>query len=313
MGWGRAYFGVQALAGAAWWVAVFLSPVVREATLGRLDPVMVAFFDIPLFVGASLLAALGLSAAAALATGWTTLVAVALGIYAAATGRAGWGAVLMTVAAAASVIALLLVRLGRIPTEWLLIGPFRFRHADRSAPTAQHVRATAVQILVFWGLALGVVPAVIAWFESRWGVGIDLPGGVRLVGVAVFVAASAVGIWSAVVMSTLGRGTSLPSAMASDLVVRGPYRFVRNPMALAGITQGAAVGLMLSSWLVVAYAVCGSLVWNYAIRPHEERDLEARFGDEFRAYRAVVGCWLPRWRPVPATVTSAVRRGSPAG
>jgi protein-S-isoprenylcysteine O-methyltransferase Ste14 len=103
-------------------------------------------------------------------------------------------------------------------------------------------------------------------------------------------------------MSTFGRGTPLPSAMASDLVVRGPYRFVRNPMAVAGIVQGAAVGLMLSSWLVVVYAVCGSLVWNYAIRPHEERDLEQRFGEEFRRYRAAVRCWCPRFVPVAATV-----------
>ena len=45
--WGRRYFGVQAIAGAAWWVAVFASPVVREATLGSLDPVIVAVLDIP--------------------------------------------------------------------------------------------------------------------------------------------------------------------------------------------------------------------------------------------------------------------------
>jgi protein-S-isoprenylcysteine O-methyltransferase Ste14 len=73
-------------------------------------------------------------------------------------------------------------------------------------------------------------------------------------------------------------------------------------MAVAGITQGIAVGLMLSSWLVIAYAVCGSLVWNYAIRPHEERDLEERFGAAFVDYRRRVRGWLPRWRsPVPAS------------
>jgi len=33
---------------------------------------------------------------------------------------------------------------------------------------------------------------------------------------------------------------------------------------------------------------------NYAIRPHEERDLELRFGDAFRAYCAEVRCWVPR-------------------
>lgn len=305
MGWGRAYFAVQAAAGAGWWIAVFLWAPVRDATLGGLDPVLVAACDVPLFVGASVLAACGVRWAAWVATVWAAAVAAMLVLYGAVTQSAGAGAVLMIAAAAASVIALALVMLGRVPTEWLIVGPFRFRAADSAAPISRHVATTALQILVFWGLALGVVPVVIRWFEVRWRLDAVLPPALGALGIVVFGAASALGIWSAVVMSTLGRGTPLPSATASDLVVRGPYRFVRNPMAVAGIVQGAAVGLMLSSWLVVVYAVCGSLVWNYAIRPLEERDLEERFGDDFRRYRAAVRCWCPRLRPVPASVAGA--------
>ena len=65
-------------------------------------------------------------------------------------------------------------------------------------------------------------------------------------------------------------------------------------MAIAGITQGVAVGLILSSWLVVAYAIAGSLLWNFVVRPLEEHDLEARFGDQYRRYRSAVRCWWPR-------------------
>ncbi len=84
-------------------------------------------------------------------------------------------------------------------------------------------------------------------------------------------------------------------------MIAGPYRFVRNPMALAGVTQAAAVGLMLGSWLVVAYAVIGSSLWNHVVRPGEEADLEARFGDPFRRYRAAVRCWVPTFPGVAAT------------
>jgi protein-S-isoprenylcysteine O-methyltransferase Ste14 len=42
------------------------------------------------------------------------------------------------------------------------------------------------------------------------------------------------------------------------------------------------------------YAIAGSLVWNYIIRPHEESDLEQRFGDDFRRYQDAVRCWVPR-------------------
>ena len=288
MRWGRVYFAVQALAGAAWWVAVFAAPVVRDVTLGSLDPVAVAALDIPLFVVGSALAAAGLRSAAFVATGWTVLVAGALALYATVTTEAGWGVLIMAAASGASVLALSLVVLGRIPTEWMTTGPFAFRAAR---PEARHGVITAVQVFFFWGFFLVVAPLAIAFLERRWRLGLDieaLPAGIVLLALA-----SALGVWSAITMSTLGQGTPLPSSMANRLVIAGPYRFVRNPMAVAGIVQGVAVGLILGSWLVVVYAVVGSVLWNYAVRPLEEADLERRFGDEFRRYSDRVRCWVP--------------------
>ncbi|TXK20571.1 methyltransferase family protein [Microbacterium wangchenii] len=310
MGWGRAYFGVQATAGAVWWITVFLSSDVRTATLGELDPVVVALWDVPLFVLMSALAAFGGRIAAVVATAWTTLVASALAGYATMTTLAGAGAVLMIASAAASVVALFLLCTGRVLTERLLIGPLRFRTASPAATRFRHVRATAVQVAIFWGVLLGVVPLVIGAFEQRWQLSVEFPLAVTVAGWIVFALAIALGIWAAVVMSTRGAGTPLPSDTATRFVVGGPYRFVRSPMALAGIAQGAAVGLMVSSWLVVIYAVCGSLVWNFIVRPHEERDLEARFGGAFRRYREQVRCWWPRLRPIPASVTAGVPQPS---
>lgn len=299
---GRAYFGVQAVAGLAWWIAVFTTPFVREATLGGLDPVLVAVLDLPLFVGASAVAACGVRAATFVATGWTLIVTGGLAVYATVAGEAGWGVLLMAAASVASVVALSLMVLGRVPTEWMLVGPFRFRRADATARTGVHLVATALQIVVFWGTLLGVVPVVIAWLEQRWGLAVDAPGWLFPIGAVVFALASALGIWSAVAMATRGDGTPLPAATANRLVIAGPYRFVRNPMAVAGITQGVAVGLMLGSWLVVVYAIAGGLFWNFVVRPLEESELEARFGDEFRRYRAAVRCWVPRLprTPIPA-------------
>ncbi|GAA1956024.1 methyltransferase family protein [Agromyces allii] len=298
MQWGRRYLAVQAVAGAAWWIAVWISP-----TLGGLDPVAVAILDVPLFVVASAIAASGVRAAAVVATVWTMLVTIGLAGYATVTGEAGWGVVFMIAASCGSAVALCLVLLGRVPTEWIIAGPFAFRPAGtRTSPTA-HVWATAAQIVVFWGLFLWVFPVLIAALEQRWGLSATVPwlvDAARPVGVVVFVLASALGIWAAATMSTRGDGTPLPAAMPNRLVIAGPYRHVRNPMALAGIVQGAAVGLVLGSWLVVAYAIAGSLLWNFAIRPLEEADLEARFGDDFRRYRAAVRCWRPRLTAVSA-------------
>lgn len=285
---------MQAVAGAAWWVAVFLSPVVREATLGGLDPVMVAVLDVPLFVGASAAAAFGLRFAAVAATGWTIAVTVALAAYATITSEAGWGVLFMTAAAGASVFALCLLLLGRVPTEWILVGPFAFASADARVGARVHAARTAAQIVVFWGLFLVVGPIAIDLVEQRWGLAVEFPAMLQVAALVVLPLASALGIWSAAAMSSKGGGTPLPAAMPNRLVIAGPYRYVRNPMAISGIVQGVAVGLLLSSWLVVVYAVLGSLVWNFAVRPHEESDLEVRFGDEFRRYRAAVRCWWPR-------------------
>jgi protein-S-isoprenylcysteine O-methyltransferase Ste14 len=299
MVWGRRYFAVQALGGAGWWIAVAISPVVKYATLGSLDAVAVAVLDIPLFVVASALAAAGLRAAACVAAGWTLVVAVALAIYATVTTEAGWGVIVMAAAAVASVAALCLVVLGRVPTAWVISGPFAFRPALPRTTSLGHLASTFGQIVVFWGFFLAVVPAALRFLEGRWGLDVAVPG-IWVVGLALLVAASALGLWSGVTMSVVGRGTPLPAAMANSLVVAGPYRFIRNPMAVAGFLQGAAVGLLLSSWTVVVYGLLGALLWNYAIRPHEEADLERRFGDDYRRYRAAVRCWVPRldgWRP----------------
>ncbi|MCS5722860.1 isoprenylcysteine carboxylmethyltransferase family protein [Herbiconiux sp. CPCC 203407] len=299
--WGRLYFALQALGGAAWWMAVFTVPAVCGATLGGLEPVPVAAADLPLFVGTSALAALGVRWAAILATSWTLLVATALAVYATVTGEAGWGVLIMAAAAGGSLLGLALVLLGRVPTEWAVRGPFAFRPNATGRSRRSDVLRTFAQIAVFWGLGLVVVPVVIRLLEQRWAVDVEFPPVSLPVGIVLLVLASSLGIGSAVVMSSLGEGTPLPSAMPHHLVVAGPYRWVRNPMAVAGIAQGVAVGLILSSWLVVLYAVAGAVVWNLVIRPHEEADLGRRFGPEFDRYRAAVRCWVPRLRPVRAT------------
>lgn len=297
MFWGRAYFAVQAIGGAAWWVGVLLSPWVRDATLGGLDAVVVAIFDVPLFVGASALASFGLRWAAVVATGWTGIVTIAMAVYATLTNEAGWGVLLMTAAAFGSVLALALVLVGRVPTEWMLAGPFAFRPANAKAGAPAYLLLTATQIVVFWGFFLAVIPLALAFVERRWTLALLFPPAAVPLGVVVLVLASSLGLWSAAAISTRGGGTPLPAAMPNRLVIAGPYRVIRNPMAVAGIVQGVGVGLLLSSWLVIAYAVSGALLWNFVVRPLEEADLAARFGDEYRSYRSAVRCWWPRTTP----------------
>lgn len=290
---GRAYFAVQACGGAVWWLGVFLSDRVRAATLGALNPLLVALGDIPLFVVASVLVALGVRAAAWVAVPWTILVTLGMGVYATVAGLAGWGALIMVAASAGSFCAWMLVVYGRVPAERLLIGPVSFRTSPPGS-RRQYLGRTLLQLIFFWVMFLAGIPLVILGIEERWQLRLAMPDAVMNVGMVLLISASLLGLWSAHTMASSGEGTPLPAAMARKLVVTGPYRFVRNPMAIAGVAQAIGVGFIAGSWLVVCYALCGAIYWNWLVRPLEEADLEARHGAEFVAYRVRTRCWIPR-------------------
>ena len=84
------------------------------------------------------------------------------------------------------------------------------------------------------------------------------------------------------------------------LVVRGPYRYVRNPMisGVAFVLFGEA--MMLRSVPHVGWALA-FLVINLVFIPlFEEPGLEARFGEPYREYVRKVPRILPRlrtWKP----------------
>jgi len=80
------------------------------------------------------------------------------------------------------------------------------------------------------------------------------------------------------------------------LVIAGPYRFVRNPMAVAGIAQGIAVGWYLGSYAVIVYSLVGAVLWHVPVRPVEECDLGERFGDDYFNYGKITRLWLPQFR-----------------
>jgi protein-S-isoprenylcysteine O-methyltransferase Ste14 len=294
----RAYFALQAVGGTAWWIAVAASEEVRAWTLGQWDPAVLVWPDLAFFVGASAIAALsGSRLAAVVAASWTTGVTVALGVYGLVERQAGWGVVLMAIATLGTLGATATVWFGHLPTGWFFVGPFSFRVAD-AASGGRHLRRSLVQLVIFWTAFFVIVPLLLGMVEQRlrleWS-SLDRQG-VRWAGAAAFVLGSALGLWSCVTMALQGKGTPLPAATARDLVIAGPYRSVRNPMALAGLIQTAGVGLMVGSWMVVAVAVAGALAWNLVIRPVEEADLAGRFGEAYLEYADHVRCWIPtRW------------------
>ena len=153
---------------------------------------------------------------------------------------------------------------------------------------------TAIQVVIFWSVFLWILPKSIVEIQQRLELPFFAHVGQLVAAALLFLTASWVGLWSALAMTTRGCGTPLPTATAPVLVVSGPYRIVRNPMALAGILQGIAVGWAMGSWLVILYSMAGAVVWHLIARPTEEADLLDRFGDQYLRYQREVGLWVPR-------------------
>jgi len=152
---------------------------------------------------------------------------------------------------------------------------------------------TFAQLTIFWSIFLWILPKGIAELESRMGWNAFGHTGQFVLSISLLSVASLLGAWSGITMAVAGDGTPLPTATAPHLVVRGPYRFIRNPMALAGIAQGVAVGWWMGSFSVIGYSLAGAVVWHWFVRPGEEADLKTRFGDGYVQYQKSVGLWVP--------------------
>lgn len=173
---------------------------------------------------------------------------------------------------------------------------WRAREA-RPAGWPYNLAKTMMHTVLFWVVFLAILPHGIVLLEEELGLShlrFDHVG-VRGTGWVLFTMGGILGISSSLYMVFLGQGTPLPTDAARRLVVAGPYRYLRNPMAVAGLSQGFAVGLILGSPGVILYAVLAVPLWQFLVRPVEEEDLYERFGEPYAAYRRAVRCWIPRF------------------
>ena len=100
--------------------------------------------------------------------------------------------------------------------------------------------------------------------------------------------------WCVSLFARVGQGTLAPWDPTRNLVVVGPYRYVRNPMisGVALMLLGQAMfwpSLAIGIW-AGAFILINHLYFVFL----EEPGLERRFGESYRHYKATVPRWLPR-------------------
>jgi protein-S-isoprenylcysteine O-methyltransferase Ste14 len=105
-------------------------------------------------------------------------------------------------------------------------------------------------------------------------------GPAQIAGMLLGTAGALFALWCILSFIFIGRGTPAPFDPPRRLVIRGPYRFVRNPMYIgAGFALAGAALYYQSAALLVVY---------------EEPTLRRMFGNDYEEYCARTGRWWPR-------------------
>src|SRR2546422_8749332 len=95
--------------------------------------------------------------------------------------------------------------------------------------------------------------------------------------------------WSVWDFATFGRGTPAPIDAPKRLVVRGLYRYARNPMYVGVLTVILGWALLFQALELVLYALVVAAGFQTFIVLYEEPHLRAIFGSEYQQYCGRVG------------------------
>jgi protein-S-isoprenylcysteine O-methyltransferase Ste14 len=157
------------------------------------------------------------------------------------------------------------------------------------------VLGTAVFLLFAPGTLAGLVP----WWISRWHVQAPFFGFTpfHVIGALLIAAGIPVLLESFGRFALQGVGTPAPIFPTQYLVVKGFYRYVRNPMSIAVVLVILGQALLLGNLRVLAYAIFVWLAFHLFVLIYEEPTLRKSFGAEYEAFCAHVPRWIPRFSP----------------
>ncbi len=152
-----------------------------------------------------------------------------------------------------------------------------------------------VYVTVFVSLVLIFVPArLMTWTGFVPPPTLGLP---QIAGIVIAAAGAAAVLWCVLTFAFVGKGTPAPFDPPRRLVIRGPYRFVRNPIYLAAAVALSGAALYYESLTLLAYAGIFLLAAHLFVIWYEEPTLRRTFGQEYDTYCARVRRWLPVKRP----------------
>jgi protein-S-isoprenylcysteine O-methyltransferase Ste14 len=144
-----------------------------------------------------------------------------------------------------------------------------------------------------------VVTVIIPFLLYRTGAPLmrTSPGTLQIVGAIVYVLGLSMQLYTTSLFFRFAQGTLAPWQPTQKLVIRGPYRYCRNPMITGVVMMLLGEGLFFNALAILIWG-CLFFVMNtmYFIFK-EEPAMLARFGDSYVEYKRQVPRWIPRLRP----------------
>jgi protein-S-isoprenylcysteine O-methyltransferase Ste14 len=149
---------------------------------------------------------------------------------------------------------------------------------------------------LLWTILLpGVVSGYVPW--AYFGVrdaSVNLASPLQLLGLLFILAGAALLVACIVEFARSGRGTLSPVDPPKHLVVRGLYRYVRNPMYLSVTAILLGEVMLTRSGALALYWLVWFVVVNAFVIGYEEPTLRVQFGESYEEYVRTVGRWIPR-------------------
>jgi protein-S-isoprenylcysteine O-methyltransferase Ste14 len=122
-------------------------------------------------------------------------------------------------------------------------------------------------------------------------------GAWQVAGMLVGLVGAALAVWCILTFVFVGRGTPAPFDPPRRLVVRGPYRLVRNPMYIGAAIAVSGAALFYQSGALLGYAGVFLLMTHVLVVGYEEPTLRRMFGQDYTEYCRNVGRWWPPRAP----------------